>query len=297
MPKNGIITTNTNIMTTKLKNIDFFELDNFPLEILKRDPQPTFPKHSHQFFELVIVTKGSAIHKINDISSVIKVGDIFILKKNIEHEFCEKRNLSLINIIFDPSKLFPNNWETNDLPGFKALLYLEPEYLLAHSDKSRLRVIGRNFQKVLDLIDELERELQKKESGYQLVSKTIFMHLLYLLARAYTHSNSSHSMLLVKIANVINYIDQHFKENIKFDDLAKIAKMSIRNFQRTFKKANGISAQQYLLNKRLQHSLILLKNPNLQISEIAFKSGFSDSNYFSKQFKNKYKLSPKKFKA
>jgi len=85
MPKNGTITTNTNIMTTKLKNI--------------------------------------------------------------EHEFCEKRNLSLINIIFDPSKLFPNNWETNDLPGFKALLYLEPKYLLAHSDKSRLRVIGRNFQR------------------------------------------------------------------------------------------------------------------------------------------------------
>lgn len=281
-------------MSKELKNIDFFEIDNFPLVVIKRDPQPKFPKHSHQFFELVMVTKGVAIHKINNISYSIKVGDIFILNNNIEHEFCEARNLSLINIIFDPVNLFPANWETYDLPGFKALLYLEPEYRLNNSFKSHLKVVGNNFQKVISLVDELELELLNKESGYQLVSRTIFMHLLYFLGRLYAHSESPQSMLLITIANSINYMDKHFNENIKFEHLAKIAKMSLRNFQRTFKKVNGISAQQYLLNLRLQYSLKLLNNPNLQISEIAFRSGFSDSNYFSKQFKNKFKVSPSK---
>ena len=282
-------------MKKELRNDDFFDFHDFPLKVLRRDPQPIFPRHSHQFFELIIITKGSAFHKINDSSFPVEVGDIFIIQNDIEHEFYGYNNLSLINIIFDPEQLFPKEWGSDNFPGFKALLYLEPEYRLSHHFKSRLQVIGKEFRQIINLVEELDMELNKQEPGFKLISKTIFMHLLYLLARLYTHSASSHSKLLVRIAYVMNYLDNNFQKVIKVEELAKIAKMSIRNFQRSFKKANGISAQKYLLNIRLENAARLLKTSNMQISEISYKSGFSDSNYFSKQFRRKYQITPKKF--
>ena len=283
-------------MVRELKPEEFFINDNFPLVVARRDPQPVFPKHKHQFFELIIVTRGSAMHTINDMTFPITVGDVFVLNDKYEHEFCDIRDLSLINIIFDPERLGVKTWMTDDLPGFKALLYLEPEYRRVHRFESRLRIFGKDFQKAVDLVDELDTELNKAEPGFKLVSITIFMHLLYLLARCYGRSDSPPSQLLLRIADAMNYLDKHFRENIRFEKLAKIAGMSMRNFQRFFMKAMGCSAREHLLNMRLQEAAKLLQDPHAPISEIAFASGFTDSNYFTKQFKKKYKTTPREYR-
>lgn len=280
----------------ELKPEEFFIYDNFPLVVARRDPQPVFPRHRHQFFELVIVTRGTAVHEINNVQFPITVGDVFILNDKYEHEFCDIKNLSLVNIIFDPVRLGVDNWMSDDLPGFKALLYLEPEYRYAHRFQSRLRIFGKDFQKALDLVDELDAELLKAEPGFKLVASTIFMHLLYQLARCYSHSEAPQSMILLRIANAMNYLDKHFQEEVRFEKLAKIANMSMRNFQRTFQKAMGCSARDHLLNLRLQHAAKLMENPGTQISEIAFAAGFTDSNYFTKQFKKKFKTTPRAFR-
>ena len=283
-------------MVKELQPEEYFIFDNFPLVVARRDPQPVFPKHKHQFFELMIVTKGSAVHSINDMTFPITIGDVFIINDKYEHEFYDIKDLSLVNIIFDPEKLGMDNWLTDDLPGFKALLYLEPEYRYAHRFESRLRIFGKDFQKALDLVDELDFELLKMEPGFKLVASTIFMHLLYLLARCYAHSDSPQSMLLLRIANAMNYLDKHFQKNIEFEKLAKIAHMSMRNFQRVFQKAMGCSARYHLLELRMQHAAKLLENPDTPISNVAFDSGFTDSNYFTKQFKKRFKTTPREYR-
>lgn len=47
---------------------------------------------------------------------------------------------------------------------------------------------------------------------------------------------------------------------------------------------------------RLKKSLLLLVNPELSISDVADRVGFSDSNYFYRQFKRHYGLPPQKYR-
>ena len=47
---------------------------------------------------------------------------------------------------------------------------------------------------------------------------------------------------------------------------------------------------------RLKKSLLLLVNPELSISDVADRVGFSDSNYFCRQFRARYNVSPQKYR-
>ena len=78
--------------------------------------------------------------------------------------------------------------------------------------------------------------------------------------------------------------------------MAKLAGMSIRTLTRQFRNATGYPPKEYLLRLRLKKSVMLLLNPEMPISEIAERTGFSDSNYFCRQFRKHYGLSPQKYR-
>jgi transcriptional regulator GlxA family with amidase domain len=74
--------------------------------------------------------------------------------------------------------------------------------------------------------------------------------------------------------------------------LTKIANMSERSLSRTFKKATGLTPIDYYIHLKVSHSCSLLQNTALSVSEIAYASGFSDSNYYTRQFKKIMGTSP-----
>ena len=63
-----------------------------------------------------------------------------------------------------------------------------------------------------------------------------------------------------------------------------------------FKKKHGCGIYEYALNLRMSRAKELLLDPGLQIQQIAERLGYSNSNYFSKAFKNFYNLSPSEFR-
>lgn len=91
------------------------------------------------------------------------------------------------------------------------------------------------------------------------------------------------------------FISEHFSEPINVDDIAREIGMSKFHFFRLFKQVFNKSPYQYLMHKRLENALILIKKGNTSISEIAMDTGFSDIHAFSKAFKNAYGMSPSNF--
>ncbi len=87
------------------------------------------------------------------------------------------------------------------------------------------------------------------------------------------------------------YMDELFLQNPEMSDVARFCAMSEFHFYRCFKQAFSITPYRYLLNKRLEHSQLLLEK-KLLVSEIAKACGFSDIFTFSKAFKKAYKVSP-----
>ncbi|MGH9955425.1 MAG: helix-turn-helix domain-containing protein, partial [Nitrososphaeraceae archaeon] len=62
------------------------------------------------------------------------------------------------------------------------------------------------------------------------------------------------------------------------------------------KKLVNLSASEFIRHIRLQKAADLLKVTDYTIAEIAYRVGYSDSNYFSRSFKEKYQVNPTEYK-
>jgi len=279
-------------------NIDNFVLvKDFFITVARRDPQPEFPRHAHDFSELVIITKGHGSQIIDGLEFPVSVGDVFVISGQHEHEFNHVEQLALVNVMFDSTNLALRSLDTSDLPGFRSLCFLEPKHRKKHKFESRLQLSGEDLKKAEHLVDELEQELLATKPGFKAIATALLVELLIHLSRCYSKSSKPEALSLLRIANAINYIERHYTEQINFTKLARSAGMSPRTFQRAFLRATGTSAKNYLITTRLKHAVEFLKYHNYSVTESAYKAGFKDSNYFTRIFKKYMKMSPKHFRT
>ncbi len=94
------------------------------------------------------------------------------------------------------------------------------------------------------------------------------------------------------ISGPVNYIRQHFQEELSIEQLASAVHISISALERRFKKYLSKTPRQFITEMRLEHARKLLIETDLPISEVAFQSGFFEHSYFSKQFKSLFAMLP-----
>ncbi len=91
---------------------------------------------------------------------------------------------------------------------------------------------------------------------------------------------------------VKQYIEQHRSQNITSEDICKNLSCSRSHISHQFKTQTGMSIREYLTKLRLNDAKQLLKYSDLTVTEIAFTTGFSSSNYFTNVFKKELGISP-----
>lgn len=93
----------------------------------------------------------------------------------------------------------------------------------------------------------------------------------------------------------IEYIRENIKNTINLKDLSDKACMSTTSFYRYFKRELGISPIEYILNEKIKYAKKLLSNPNIQVNEVSYATGFEDCNYFIRIFKKYEGVTPKQY--
>lgn len=93
-------------------------------------------------------------------------------------------------------------------------------------------------------------------------------------------------------ADVIEYMHEHFDGALLTEDLAKMAKLSVSQFERRFRRAFGTSVRQYLLRVRVENAARRLAQTEETISAIAHGCGFFDHAHFSRSFKRIMNATP-----
>ena len=83
---------------------------------------------------------------------------------------------------------------------------------------------------------------------------------------------------------------------LTINDLANLSGRSVSSFTRDFKVIYGMPPKQWLNNKRLARANQLLLNTELTVTHVAADLGYENVSHFIKSFKDKYKITPKKFK-
>jgi AraC-like DNA-binding protein len=284
-------------MAKTLKKRDYFEDPTLPLQMHIRDPQPEFPMHSHGFDELVIVLKGAALHIIDGQEMTVKSGDVFVVAGLHEHQYQDMHGLALANILFDTEALGMPQWDIRALPGFHALFELEPMLRTQQKFISRLRLSERQLNQANELLHDLTHETAARNPGYRVMAKGLFMQLAVFLSRCYSEKPDESSLDLLRIGEAIAHIEKHFSDKITLDELAAMAHLSKRHFQRVFQECIGHSPIDHLIHVRCQKAAELLRNTDRTITDIAFGCGFSDSNYFTRCFRKTMDQTPKQYRA
>ena len=96
---------------------------------------------------------------------------------------------------------------------------------------------------------------------------------------------------------IINYIKENYHEKMILSNCAKQLHLSYDYFQHKFKKITGYSPQQFLVKQRLLASEKMLRNSELNCTEITYRCGFSTPAQFSSLFKREYNLTPLQFRS
>ncbi len=255
-----------------------------------------FEIHTHDFSEMFIVLSGSAVHIIDNEFYTVNEGDIYVINGDISHGFKSPENFEICNIMYNPETMLGDYSSLRRLTGFQALFVFEPYYRYEHKFKSRLTLDTQSKNKAESLIDEMILEYNKKEEGYEVIFKAMFIELIVFLSRKYMRVSEKYPQSIFNLSNTIAYIERNFSEDITLEKLASMAFMSKRHFGRVFKNNYHIAPIEYVINLRIAHACSLLKGTGMSVSLIALKSGFSDINYFSRCFKKIKGMSPKKYK-
>lgn len=99
------------------------------------------------------------------------------------------------------------------------------------------------------------------------------------------------------LKRVVEYIEETLGQPIKLRELATLAGISARHFERAFRQSTGSSPHAYVMDRRLQKARdLLIHQPELPIEQIAFRLGFSSSSHFSSAFRRQTGLTPTDFR-
>lgn len=291
-------------MTSVLTKDTWLEDPHLPLWGNRRDPQPAFPLHAHEFHELVLILRGTALHCVRPPADgnaglqtfPVKRGDVFVIPPGTRHQYRDLHHLSLVNLLFDPQALGMGEWDIHALPGYHALFALEPAYRHQHQFRSRLQLGDAALAEVQPWVDDLLRELHSRTPGYRTMALARFMQLVAALSRLYTRQPDPESMDLLRIGNAIAHLETRYAEPVTLGELARKACLSPRQFQRVFHTCMGRSPIEHLLVIRLRRARELLRTSPKTITEIAYECGFSDSNYFTRVFRKHTGLPPGQYR-
>ena len=99
-----------------------------------------------------------------------------------------------------------------------------------------------------------------------------------------------------QIYPAVKHLRENYTQAIEIDTLAKLACLSIRQFQRKFKERFRMSVREYSLHLRIYKACELLTETDLSISEISLKLDFYDNSNFSNQFKKIIQKTPRKYR-
>ena len=219
---------------------------------------------------MITVLEGEGIVECDGQKCNVNEGDIFFIKKDIPHSYYSKSNI------------FKTQWITFDGTSCESFFVSQ-------------NISNFKLFRDIDLI-----KLNKVfETLYMKTSQSLndFDLSIYIYAYIVTFFNcEKNTNISVNIEKSIEYIKNNYNKCITLEELAKISKMNKYAFCREFKKKYNTTAFNFLLKTRIQHAKTILVDSNDKIQNIAAKTGFNDTGYFCRIFKEEENFTPTEFR-
>ena len=258
--------------------------------------------HNHDYIEIAIITEGSGIHKINNTSYTVKKGDVCII--NTESIHCitpvddeNSQKLAVIFISLYPECIYDMKLEPSILNDVINMLSFK--FCYTQNNKYSFALNREEMEQIKYSFGKMAEEQENNKSGSMDMLKMYLCIILIELFRCYSKSvkpapaiDNYHFSLVKK---VINYLGEHYAQNVSLAELSEYCHVSTRHLSRIFKSATSMTVFEYLQKIRIEKACFLLNTTDQKVTDIVESVGFTDYRYFSKIFKNYTGLTPKKY--
>lgn len=226
--------------------------------------------------ELVVILAGSGSHLTRGSERAAAAGDVLFFD---EGEIRSRSgSIEVLIVEYDCSRLAIPSADTEAIAESSSRL----------SQAQLLRVRG--------IADSLEREAFMRRAGYQSLAVAHFLQLIGFLARSLSGSNSSGPLPLRGVFRAVGLLESNRARPVRAAELAKEARMSERTLLRAFRREVGTTPGSFHRRLRIDDACALLAESDLSVTEVAHRTGFDDSNYFSRQFRKTTGMSPRDFR-
>lgn len=247
--------------------------------------------HFHPDYEFFFLIDGGRKFFLSNVIYSIMSHSVLIIPPEEPHQTTInlKTHMERYAIYISPKLL---NRILEDNPILKKLLKVSVYHI---SDPT--------FKIVIELINKLKTQLDLKDPYSESHLKSIVMEMMILLLRESQTFDKQPNYGIsfqkndIRLQAPIDYILDHYAENITLDQCAEISKMSKSHFSRQFHAVTGISFREYLIKVRIDNACELLKSiKKINMTEAAIQTGFSNSSYFAKCFKERIGMTPMAYK-
>ena len=238
--------------------------------------------HGHHHFLLTLITAGEGVQTLNGREIPIGPGDLFLLS--------------------------PADFHKNTVPPGGGFNY--------YGLKFTYELLDARLSELLAM-DKLPLHLHLSEESFD-VACFLFRQLVaecaggakQLGSRAYVQAMVEQLMILALrqlgteeracpealINRALGYLYSHFAEPITVGDAAAYVGYTPNYFNTCFHRQMGMPFGEYLRQMRLNYAENLLRSSQLPVTEVASESGFSSLSYFSRCFRDSYRMSPQQYR-
>lgn len=272
--------------------------DHFPFLVsyqrLSEYDSNSFMWHYHPEIEITYIKKGSMHYRVNNQSFHLKEGDIIFCNSNALHsgEMEHQEDCSYIPITFDP-KLIYGFFQSTICTKYVEPVIQNLAVCAMHIDYTESW--HETFRKKMLEVIALDKE---KPDFYEL-DISIRMQIMWrLLVEHLPHQPLPAASDLTeyeRIRKILSYIEQNYMNPITLTEVAEHIHLCESECTRLFKRHMNTTLFSFLQEYRIERSLEYLSTHE-SISNIAGKTGFSDSNYYSKVFSKIKGCSPREYR-
>ena len=257
-------------------------------------PKEALNLHSHNYFQIYYVISGRLTHHLENSMADLTSGDIFILPPDQPHYIeTPDGEVDFYSLSF-MTDYFQNVKETNKLI-LDFLLYLQTEQTEKIEPKISLSYEDTIFTNTL--FKRIMTEFSGNKTGKNEIIKEMVSVLLSLFARVYFEENAA--ALVAKenrqlVMHTIEYIKNHFDEEITLSEIVRCSAMSKTSFCTIFNSFIGMPFKEYLNRYRIEQAAELIASGE-KVSVAGNHCGYSDFSTFYRNFKKYMGMSPSEF--
>ena len=264
------------------------------------------------FFSLYFVRQGRGTHWIDGVPYGVSRGDVYAMGLGMTHWFADCDRLITDTLHFAP-EIFdtPTLNALAETPGFQSLFVEEPlRRADSHGEGGRwLHLTPDAYAPVAEMLAELRREWVSGTPDGLLLARGLFPRLLVHLARRYASFRATSSSTNTAppreassaseatVAAAVRYLDEHFAEPLRVEQIAASVFLSPDRFTEVFAQTMGRTPRDYIRHLRVERARALLQTTSLSVSEVGQAAGFGEAAYFTRVFRAATGMTPREFRG